>query len=107
MFGTTGVPFFVLTAKQAQWSRRVIRAIAAFVVGSTEDRRGGRVALLDMPLPLTAKSARLASTVDLANSRSSRRVMGQFEFSFEARCKSSALTNSMATDVRAPQLSFA
>jgi hypothetical protein len=36
-----------------------------------------------------------------------RRVMGQFEFSFEARRKSSALTNSMATDVRAPQLSFA
>jgi len=54
MFGTRGAPFFVLTAKQAQYSRRVIRPAAAFVTGSIEIRRGGSSASLDMPSTLTA-----------------------------------------------------
>src|SRR5262249_16861892 len=55
MFGTRGAPFFVLTAKQAQCSRRVIGPIAAFVAGSTENRREGPPASLDMSSTLLIK----------------------------------------------------
>jgi hypothetical protein len=51
MFGTRAVPFFALTARQVQWSRRVIRPIAAFVAASTESKRGGPLVSLDIAPP--------------------------------------------------------
>lgn len=59
MFGTRGDPLLVLTAKQAQCSRWVIRPIAAFVAGSIENRREGPSEWLDMFLPRRPVSSRI------------------------------------------------
>lgn len=59
MFGTRGDPLFVLTVKQAQYSRWVIRPIAAFVAVSIESRREDPSEWLDMFLPRRPVSNRI------------------------------------------------